>query len=136
MMNKREEELKDHLVEMMIDIVEAMETSGADAKLLITLSVGGLLISGKVIREEQYMARFLDGSVQEIINKAVKSGKLELPPTKKAHDFIHLADARFFSPGNLPIPSEGGVLWRGKISAIDGFTLGELREGVRGASQQ
>ncbi|KKK92070.1 hypothetical protein LCGC14_2706590, partial [marine sediment metagenome] len=29
-------------------------------------------------------------------------------------------------PGQKPIPSNAGVCWRGKISAVDGFTLGKL----------
>ncbi len=40
--------------------------------------------------------------------------------------FIHLIDSRCFSPGGQPLPSNRGVLWRGKVNAVSGFTLGSL----------
>jgi hypothetical protein len=40
--------------------------------------------------------------------------------------FIHLKDARFWSPaGPLPFSQQRGIWWRGRIQAIDGFIFGE-----------
>jgi len=44
-------------------------------------------------------------------------------------NFVHLMNARFYVPGNqppLPSGTKDGVLWRGRISAIDGLTLGSI----------
>jgi hypothetical protein len=30
--------------------------------------------------------------------------------------------------GNIWIPAEGGVLWRGRLDAVDGFILGAFHE--------
>ncbi|MBP0716154.1 hypothetical protein J8I33_22850 [Burkholderia sp. AcTa6-5] len=46
----------------------------------------------------------------------------DLPPPQ----YIHIKGARFFSNSGNPIPGNGGVWWRGRISEVDGFCLGEL----------
>lgn len=51
-------------------------------------------------------------------------GAIDLPPEPT---FIHLRDARVFAPGQSPLPSNGGVLWRGRLGQIDGFSIGQLR---------
>ena len=41
--------------------------------------------------------------------------------------FLHLMHAQVFTPGQAPIPAtEDGMLWRGRLSSIDGFTWGLL----------
>jgi hypothetical protein len=42
--------------------------------------------------------------------------------------FIHLRDARFFI-GDRPVPNNRPVLWRGRLSEVDGFMLGTLAAG-------
>jgi len=39
--------------------------------------------------------------------------------------YIHLKNAQYFNQGVRPFPG-GSMLWRGKISAVDGFSLGRL----------
>lgn len=39
--------------------------------------------------------------------------------------FIHLRDARVFSPGNAGLPGNG-LLWRGRLSEVSGWSFGKL----------
>jgi hypothetical protein len=43
--------------------------------------------------------------------------------------FIHLRNARFTNPAGLFIPTGSGMLWRGRLVAVSGFTMGELSAG-------
>ena len=105
--------------------------------IIVTLNVGGFLISGRVTSEGQYF---------EGISKSLKSGleasKIEGPFTEldgifnwgadaiegsvQEAVFIHLEDARIFHPAGLPIPADRGELWRGRLDSIDGFTFASL----------
>jgi hypothetical protein len=46
-------------------------------------------------------------------------------PIPKPH-LIHLRDARLCHSGECKTPSEKGVLWRGRLDAVDGFSLGRV----------
>jgi hypothetical protein len=98
----------------------------------VTLNVGGMLVSGRLIGHDLFMRQFMGGVIDDAIRSAVEEGKV--PPFEETGErhFIHLENARFFMPGNVPIPTTGpGVLWRGRLDAVDGFTMGELRVGDR-----
>lgn len=41
-------------------------------------------------------------------------------------EYIHLKNARMYHPGQAPIPTNGGIWWRGRLRAVDGFILGEF----------
>jgi hypothetical protein len=40
-----------------------------------------------------------------------------------------LSDAKYFQIGGAPIPQDGGIWWRGRISAVSGFFIGKLSAG-------
>jgi hypothetical protein len=40
--------------------------------------------------------------------------------------YIHLARARLFTASGRPLPGRDGLLWRGRLGAVDGFVLGAL----------
>ena len=46
-------------------------------------------------------------------------------PAEPLPNYIHLADAPFFSADGTPIAGQP-TLWRGRIAAVDGFILGRL----------
>jgi hypothetical protein len=48
----------------------------------------------------------------------------ELSPVDDPLAYIHLAHARFFTGAGQPLPDGHGVLWRGRLAAVDGFVLG------------
>jgi hypothetical protein len=41
--------------------------------------------------------------------------------------YIHLSDARVLGPGASPLP-RGGMHWRGRLSAVSGWSFGHLGE--------
>lgn len=100
----------------------------------ITLTVGGNLISGLLISSSSYLDKFSEelsrqftseNGSSDLMREQVLSWKIEpeaadgdLPPSQ----FIHLEDARVYSSSGGPILN-GGSLWRGKISSVDGFSL-------------
>ncbi|PRO66188.1 gas vesicle accessory protein GvpU [Alkalicoccus urumqiensis] len=92
----------------------------------ITLHMQGLLISGEMIGASEYLehlAEEFEGAPGELLKKAAED-------TGAADDadvhFIHLADAQFFDIEGRPLPSDEGVLWRGRIDKVDSFFFGRL----------
>lgn len=113
----------------------------------ITLYCSGLLVSGIIIGGEEYFEMaaeqvkqsFTNPEEQEVIsnwvsgwksiytseddNESDEGDEADVPPL----GFIHLMDAKIFHPGQIPIPSgKDGVLWRGRLSSINGFHWGAL----------
>jgi hypothetical protein len=118
-----------------------------EASIPITLSVGGLLVSGEMISGKTYFEEFarqfrdsfLDISSETAINieesfkrlgdvyysvQKDPQGNGSLP---KPH-LIHLRDARIYHSSGNPTPYEKNVLWRGRLEAVDGFSLGRLSQ--------
>jgi hypothetical protein len=109
----------------------------------ITLQVSGILVSGTLVNGKQYFEEFsilfadgfksdqdlelaasfktLIGSNKEIYTSK-RASESDLPPP----GYIHLKNARFFTPGQNAIPNPPGALWRGRISEVGGFFLGSL----------
>ena len=109
----------------------------------ITLNVGGILVSGTLVGGKRFFEGFAqdfaDGfertlgkteGAAKIKEYLVQYGKIyERPaddPNVSDPTYIHLENAKFFSPAGQPIPTNRGMLWRGKIVAVDGFILGSL----------
>lgn len=121
---------RDTVLESIIIGVEEAEknaTPSEDVYPRITLIVGGLLISGHVISVDRYLKEFFEGiggTAKE--DQADQQAKRPAAGRKnKPRNFIHLRDAKFYIPGQKPIPTEGGgVLWRGRLSCVDGFFMG------------
>lgn len=104
----------------------------------ITLNVGGFLVSGSLIGGKEYFDGFGEDFVsayedqelaEKIKNIIAKNGELytisdekDVPPPT----YIHLKDARCFNTNGNPIPGNRGVWWRGRISEVDGFSIGSL----------
>ena len=102
----------------------------------ITLHVGGLLISGNIIsRRDFLMSHPQTDKMQEVLDKLDKPDNMPGDkPSEELPEFIHLSGARFFIPGNPPIPTDiDGVFWRGRISEVAGFSFGILKVGAKPA---
>ena len=113
--------------------------SQANLEVGITLSVRGHLVSGLLISPqtyfhllaEQFAKPFADAgsSDAESIRALVRgfdesTGKEEDP----AAQYIHVRDARVYTGHQGPV-SPDGMLWRGKVAAVDGFSLGHFQGG-------
>jgi hypothetical protein len=129
-----ENDALDHVLQTLVDL-----TNRSDLELGITLTVGGFSISGMLVSGKT----FFDGLAAEM------SASIDEPSSKKAvheyfsnfggaynfsdddHDtplpiFIHLRDARHFHNSGGPMPGNRGVYWRGRISQVSGFSMGNL----------
>jgi hypothetical protein len=115
------------------------------ASIPITLSVGGLLISGAMIGGKTYFDEFarqfkdgfrnISSETSSTIEEAFKGlGDVYDPIQKESQGsaaiskphLIHLKDAQIYLSGAGPALSEKGVLWRGRLDAVDGFSLGRV----------
>ena len=123
------------------NFVNMANNPAAGIEIGITLHVGGTLVSGTLISGKKYF----DG-IAEIMVKANTNmpeiaeswrsfsefGTIyDAPPedsTQKNPQYIHLLNAHTFSSGGTPIPSGLGVLWRGRLTDVSGFSLGVLNQ--------
>lgn len=103
----------------------------------ITLHVNGLIITGTLIRGKKYfeaiteqVGRFDDAVAGILMEKANEIyNPIDSDDIYSNLVMIHLANARVISAGGIFILSgskKEGFYWRGKLSSIDGFHLGEL----------
>jgi len=120
------------LMQGLLNLVELGNNIG------ITLSVKGVIISGICISALEYLDEISSGmnatlgpDYAEIVDAIIAGSKENYPSPEdimaKGHisrGYIHLKDACYFTPGKKPMPSTGGMLWRGKVAAVDGFSLG------------
>lgn len=111
----------------------------------VTLLAGGMAVSGLIISAASYMERTgiqLAGAVKShdaalaaTIAQSFAQLTQDVEAQSRAADeagalsarFIHLAQAKYYVPGQDALPSNAdGILWRGRLSAISGFSLGEF----------
>jgi hypothetical protein len=102
----------------------------------ITLQVGGVQVTGMTISAENYFRQmaetfgggFAQRDVGESFTKLINGFADDMKPTEGDDNlptYIHLSNAHLSAPGG-PIPENEGkpILWRARISAVDGFYLG------------
>lgn len=105
----------------------------------ITLSVGGSMITGNLVGPQSYFEQLaedlsapfaaLGDQTAGNIKNVILGFKPEDPnDDDPAFQYIHLKDCTTYADVNSSTVS-GGVLWRGKIASVDGFTLGSVRKG-------
>ncbi|NLI91673.1 MAG: hypothetical protein GX434_05540 [Peptococcaceae bacterium] len=121
---------QDDVLKWLISQVEAEELS-----LGITLNINGTIISGQLISKKEYFERL----VQSLLNLSGINGmsRLNANPSytntdwdtfyaKGGEAYIHLKKTKIYFSSNDTTPSDNRVLWRGKVSSVDGFILGHL----------
>jgi hypothetical protein len=108
----------------------------------VTLCVGGTLVSGSLIGGRAYfesIAESAAGAPRDSVEAARARAFLRSPaalyaaasdeppePDDEPLAYIHLARARFLAANGRPIPGKTGLLWRGRLGAVDGFVLGAV----------
>ncbi|BBL58512.1 gas vesicle accessory protein GvpU [Methylomonas koyamae] len=110
----------------------------------ITLQVSGMLVSGTLISGDKYFeefaAQFSGGfknspELSEPFHKLISSYKkvYDVAPEEESDcppsNFVHLRNAQFYHPGQNPLPTSQGVLWRGRVAEVGGFILGSFSNG-------
>lgn len=111
----------------------------------VTLNVGGILISGVLISGRSYFEE-LSGFVK-VGAKGSKNAELassiadsygqfaQIYPEHEVgedyphrpRNYIHLRGTVMFG-SNGPMSGPKGLLWRGKLSSVDGYILGQLNQ--------
>ncbi len=99
----------------------------------VTLNVSGEIVSGRLVGGKKYYE-----ALNAIFRQAAGDETAEMigqrfapyvaiydtsPFDRPAPSYIHLTDARGWTPGGGSTPP---VLWRGKIASVSGFSLGYL----------
>jgi hypothetical protein len=125
----------DWFLQSLINIV-----NGKDLEIGITLNVGGFLVSGLLVSGHRYFEAFgqefssaftetdVVQSIKEsfsmygVIYTQERSQDEDVPPP----NYIHLRNAKFFNTNGNPLPGNRGVWWRGRVSEVSGFMLGNL----------
>ena len=111
----------------------------------ITLLAGGMTVSGVIVSAASYMEntgaqlsaalRNHDASLAETVSQSFAQLKQDVEEQSRAADeagsltarFIHLKNAKYFIPGQDGLPNNAdGIFWRGRLSAINGFSLGSF----------
>lgn len=91
----------------------------------VVLNVKGTVITGELISFQTYrneQARF-ENKLSELIKPLAKDEQFE-----NENYFIHLRNACFLVDSRLTISFPGkGLLWRGRLSSVDGFAIGKLQ---------
>lgn len=133
---------RDHFLQFLIGVLN----KDSSAAIGVTLTVGGSQISGDLIGGAAYFEEFSSAfakafgrgdeaataGLKQSMNKfgdVYRSNGSEADAESDADSpppvYVHMRNAQQFAPGGLPIPGNG-CLWRGKLNAVDGFSLGKL----------
>ena len=115
--------MKDPILELVVKFAEAespLETP-------ITLLVDGLMVSGYVMSKDKYMRHNdLTKEIESAFERALAEIKEEKPEDDGKRRFIHLRDAKYFAPGQSPVPTNESVVCRVRIAKVSAFHFGCL----------
>lgn len=121
--------MKHGLLRMLVHIVNSdveKFKNGADG---ITLSVNGILISGKVIPREVYYSQPQNETFKSFIDvaKSVEAEQGIEEEEEKLEDinYLYLKDAIYLS-GHAQVPTGGGTTICVLIDSVDAFNLGDV----------
>lgn len=122
-------------------LVNLVNNGGQLESIGVTLQMGGMLVSGSIVSGAEYFDRFAAAfadslsDMEPMARQSVRTSLAELgdvfrlpQPAEPLPNYIHLADALFFTADGTPIAGQP-TLWRGRSSAVDGFILGRLQAG-------
>lgn len=128
---------KDFLLQSLVTYVNRIEGASVE----ITLQMSGLLISGKLIAGDKYFTKLaeifygkqetlkdnpdLENDFEEMASGGdIYREERDFPDdTFPSPVFIHIENCRIISVNET---SRYSVLWRGRISQVDGFFLGSF----------
>jgi hypothetical protein len=106
----------------------------------LTLWTSGAIVSGTLVGVAEYLdgvaSDFDEATGAEVLGAPFRELSKDARQQLEAEEaesipvaFIHLKDARTYSPGGEPIPANRGVWWRARLESVDAWCFGELRKG-------
>lgn len=106
----------------------------------LTLIIGGAVVTGDLVAMDAYLRGVAEEGAKTLglkdsnaiarFKKFASAGAVDEEPRGKSSEdepppnYVHLRNAQIFLGGNTVIPTRGGVYWRGRLAAVDGFVLG------------
>jgi hypothetical protein len=148
---EKETEIQSHLaalpdwyMQRLVNLV-----NGTEIEFPITLFVSGAMVSGQLVSGHRYFGEGLASALKQFFGKAGDEAKTAIEhltsakeiylkeqkeqkdenaddKVKRPPQYIHLREARVFTAGQEPIPTEG-AWWRGRLSSVDAFHFGSLQ---------
>ena len=119
--------MKDSILEFFVQAANKR-----DFPLDITLNVKGAVITGTMVSAKEYfdtLSEILedgDEVAQMLSDQLGSAGEAAQSQDNPEAYFIHMKDTKVYCGDSKPTPSKGEILWRGKLSEIDGFFLGKI----------
>ncbi|MBM0124566.1 hypothetical protein [Pimelobacter simplex] len=111
-------------------------TESADSQFHITLTVGGTLITGRLVGRLRWAGELVDqyGSGVTFMSQVEKLWRENDEENKAKKDsaeppfaeFIHLTDARVVAANGLVPGGAMGMFWRGRLNEVQGWSLGTM----------
>ena len=119
-------------------LTDLVDMANHGVSLPVTLSVQGQLVTGRLASALDYFDQ-VEQDIREVplgrLGEAVRSRiRASRPPTEGSAlvaamppMYVHLVNARYVSRQGEYLPPQGtpALIWRGKIAAVDGFSIGE-----------
>jgi hypothetical protein len=118
-------------------LVEEANDFGVELPVTVFIAgavVTGVLTSGKVYFDqfaERYSAGWPDEGRDAIRASMASPGEVyprlgpgEKSPRKEPAQYIHLREARIIDSRGAAVTGGGGLLWRGRLAAVAGYSLG------------
>lgn len=122
---------------LLASLVREVNTRDAEYGLSITLTVGGVIVSGKLGSRTAYHRAcmwHLDSGAErdsaDVRTAFLVDAEADQASPSAWPAYVHVQDVRFFDATGASVPRGShwpSVWWRGRIARIDGWTLGELR---------
>ncbi|MBX8471944.1 hypothetical protein K5E37_23160 [Pseudomonas sp. RIT778] len=111
------------------DLVWSVDVNNDEYTPNISITTAAGVIAGKLISRNTYISELANQMFGEESLKIKDDWLQKATPKPGAENhppqFIHIKDAQVFT-GNARIPNDTGVLWRGKLSAVIGFSYSGL----------
>jgi hypothetical protein len=148
------EEGQDQLLTGFVRAANNAADKGTEMEVSVTLAIGGLIVSGLMVSDKAYYRGIAEGlrnvtgggspEIAKAVGEALAEQLEELAKPSaswqneqseaSAEDaagdqawptvYIHLKDAQLYQPGYVSPAPVIATWWRGRLSAVDGFTLG------------
>jgi hypothetical protein len=137
-------EITDDVLQFLVWFVAQGERQGG---LSLTVTVGGTLVTGLLISEQEYFSRVgtmfsrgvpgLSAEGRESLDRFWSTWvdrREQSPEDKVMPAFLHLADAHVIVGNGIGVPHPAGVLWRCRLDEVDGYFFEQLVSGGERAS--
>ena len=125
----------DFFLQCLVDLANRYGTSFG-----VTLNVGGFLVSGYTASGKDFFDAVGRMMGQSFANNTEVGASVEQyfkrfgeiyvfegsDEERELPGMIHLKDARYFHHSGKPIPSNQSLWWRGRLSSVAGFSMGNL----------